>query len=344
MVVRSLFEPPPFQSSKLSISFAHGATSLAPAPPEKRRYTLTHNDITGQLWLTVGAEYNSDQISGFYTRLLRDEVIGEWQSDVQGQPSLHLFCHVSGEERWLAPPTLRNYIFRREMPLVLDCVIHAERELLKHKPQLAQAKVFVHFQSSLQALDSIECWGVLGDRDTWQAVPTSILKRLLYGIVGQHVDQPSASLQSQPPSTQVSANNQNTAGSGLSTAYSLTPVVAAAALELDADDLLVAEAMCWQDPKLPEMHENRDEGDEHSCNPLVDVPSSPALSSKEHDIMERESNLLCATLGATPSDQTPAVRQARLAECLEDHVSGSLNGSLLLGAARKQSELTMSRK
>lgn len=48
----------------------------------------------------------------------RDEVLAEWQYDGEGNPSLHVRCHVSGEERWLAPPALRNYIFKREMPLV----------------------------------------------------------------------------------------------------------------------------------------------------------------------------------------------------------------------------------
>ncbi len=48
----------------------------------------------------------------------RDEVLAEWIFDGEGQASLHVHCHVSGEERWLAPPALRNYIFQREMPLV----------------------------------------------------------------------------------------------------------------------------------------------------------------------------------------------------------------------------------
>ena len=128
-----LFDPPPFQPAKLSVSYSLDAISTTISPPERiRRYTLTHNDITGQLWLTVGREYNEAQISGFYTRLLRDEVVAEWRwtSDDCNEgrtettpcsdslPSLHLFCHVSGEERWLAPPFLRNYIFRREIPLV----------------------------------------------------------------------------------------------------------------------------------------------------------------------------------------------------------------------------------
>lgn len=54
--------------------------------------------------------------AGWYIRLLRDEVLAEWRWD--GAPTLHVHCHVSGQERWLAPPELRNYIFKREMALV----------------------------------------------------------------------------------------------------------------------------------------------------------------------------------------------------------------------------------
>lgn len=115
-VSQALFDPPPFQPEKLRIQYAPGTSQLDPAPP-LRRYTLTHNDITGMLSLSIGPDYNHQQISGFYTRLLRDEVTAEWKSTAAGY-ALHVYCHVSGEERWLAPPMLRNYIFRREMPLV----------------------------------------------------------------------------------------------------------------------------------------------------------------------------------------------------------------------------------
>ena len=154
-----LFDPPPFQPAKLSVSYSSGATSTTPSPPESiRRYTLTHNDITGQLWLTVGREYNEAQISGFYTRLLRDEVVAEWKwtpghgSDVSSAagpcaalPSLHLFCHVSGEERWLAPPFLRNYIFRREIPLVRASSRSVSLSLsIKHTPPVDDRDDHLH--------------------------------------------------------------------------------------------------------------------------------------------------------------------------------------------------------
>ena len=55
--------------------------------------------------------------AGLYLRLLRDEVLAEWQLDGPS-PTLHVHCHMSGQERCLAPPHLRNYILKCEMALV----------------------------------------------------------------------------------------------------------------------------------------------------------------------------------------------------------------------------------
>jgi len=128
----ALFEPPPFQPAKLSVQYLPGSAvssthsisgscnSCTMPLPRCRRYTLTHNDITGALQLSVGSDYNQQQVQGFYTRILRDEITAEWLFCRGGSApaELHIYCHVSGEERWLAPPQLRNFIFRREMTLV----------------------------------------------------------------------------------------------------------------------------------------------------------------------------------------------------------------------------------
>jgi hypothetical protein len=116
-VPAAILDPPNFYPEKLTVSYINDSSSSGPAPALPRRYTLTHNDMTGALKLTIGREYNTEQIAGFYTRLLRDEITAEWVQSSTG-PSLHVHCHVSGEEKWLAPPILRNFIFRREMNLV----------------------------------------------------------------------------------------------------------------------------------------------------------------------------------------------------------------------------------
>ena len=107
----------PFRPSKLTVQRFPGTVQSGLCPHHPRRYTLTHNDLTGQLLLTIGHQYNKKQLSGWYNRLLRDEILAYWQFGTD-KPVLHIECHVSGQETWLAPPILRDYIFRREMPLV----------------------------------------------------------------------------------------------------------------------------------------------------------------------------------------------------------------------------------
>ena len=57
-----------------------------------------------------------------------------------------MHCHVSGAVSWFAPARFRSYIFSREMPLVLDSIVFAERHLFTCR-RLRQAPVFVHFEA-----------------------------------------------------------------------------------------------------------------------------------------------------------------------------------------------------
>ena len=50
-----------------------------------RKYTLTHSDITADLFLTIGLEYAYDEISE-----MRDEVLAEWQT-YEGNPLLYVY-------------------------------------------------------------------------------------------------------------------------------------------------------------------------------------------------------------------------------------------------------------
>ena len=78
---------------KLSVRLAEGSFSDGPVMP--RCYSLTHSDTTGDLFLTIGPDFDRAQISVLYTRLMRDEVLAEWREDEDG-PALHVYCHVSG--------------------------------------------------------------------------------------------------------------------------------------------------------------------------------------------------------------------------------------------------------
>jgi len=47
-------------------------------PVDGRCYKLTHLDFYGDLFLSVGLEFDTKAISGFYTRLMRDDVLADW--------------------------------------------------------------------------------------------------------------------------------------------------------------------------------------------------------------------------------------------------------------------------
>lgn len=166
-VQAALFDPPPFDPAKLTVRYLAGASANDRDTVLRRcrRYTLTHNDVTGSLHLSVGGEFNQQQLSGWYTRIVRDEVLAEWQPN---SLALNVYCHVSGEELWPAPPALRSFIFQREMRLVLDTIAYAERHLLESAPSFAAAPVYVHLVSDVQSLNQVITWGVLGDRTSWQ--------------------------------------------------------------------------------------------------------------------------------------------------------------------------------
>jgi hypothetical protein len=144
---------------KLHVQFAAGVSSEGPLTP--RRYTLTHSDSTGELFLTIAPEVDQKQISGWYTRLMRDEVVAEWQEGEEGA-ALHVCCHVSGGLVF-GSARMRYGIFQRELPLVLEAFRFGDAGLFEARPDLDQASIWIHFQSANRRYDKIERWGTPGE-------------------------------------------------------------------------------------------------------------------------------------------------------------------------------------
>jgi hypothetical protein len=144
---------------KLHVRLAEGA--LADGPITPRRYTLTHSDRTGDLFLTIGPTFDRAQMSGWYTRLMRDEVLAEWRDDEDG-PSLHVFCHVSGGLVF-GSATFRYAIFRQELPLVLESFRYGDRTLFQAHPALDSAPIQIHFESQRRRYRRTERWGTPAD-------------------------------------------------------------------------------------------------------------------------------------------------------------------------------------
>lgn len=59
------------EPTMLHVNFAMGTGETKPIIP--RKYTLTHSDVTGELFLTIAARYDYDKIND-----MRDEVLAEW--------------------------------------------------------------------------------------------------------------------------------------------------------------------------------------------------------------------------------------------------------------------------
>jgi hypothetical protein len=147
-----------FNPNKLNVTFkADEAPSELVLP---RRYTLTHSDLTGELFLTIGDEYDDAQVSGWYTRMMRDEVLAEWQEE--DRLSFHAYCHVSGglvfgSARW------RYGIFKYHMPMVLQAFRHGDQELFHLNPELDNVEIWVHFNAIQTQFNITEQWGTFAD-------------------------------------------------------------------------------------------------------------------------------------------------------------------------------------
>jgi hypothetical protein len=146
---------------KLHTRFVPSARPDGPVAP--RRYTLTHSDATGDLFLTIGSDYDRKQISGWYTRLMRDEVLAEWlREKEEDRPTLHVHCHVSGG-LVAGPAGWRDAIFKRELSLALEALRYGDRALFESYPELDHAPILVHFHAAQARYNRVEPWGAPAD-------------------------------------------------------------------------------------------------------------------------------------------------------------------------------------
>ncbi len=148
---------PRLDPDKLSVKYIDNSNTGSRTFP--RYYTLTHSDRTGNLFLTIGREYDTKQVSGIYTRLMRDEILAELVRDGDGA-TLHVYCHVSGGVV-LGSASWRYRIFQNELPLVLEAIRYGDRAFFETNPAVNQAQVTVHFVSHKPKYNNTEDWGEL---------------------------------------------------------------------------------------------------------------------------------------------------------------------------------------
>ena len=106
---------------------------------ENRKYTITHDDTTGDLFVTIGSSFARDLYGD-----LRDEVILEWVN-LDGAPVLLGRVLVSGEGIEDAAG-IRRKISTRELETALTALQQGDFELFQKHPELVQAPVLIYFQ------------------------------------------------------------------------------------------------------------------------------------------------------------------------------------------------------
>lgn len=137
-----------FNPEKLNVEYREGVTSRKPIIP--RRYTLTHSDQTAELFLTIGPSFAYDRITD-----MRDEVLGEW---IEGRNQFFYYVYLMIDKEKGAT-TIRNYIFRKELPLALEAIRYGDNAFFRAHPELDYVPIIVFFQSKNPKYNKVENWG-----------------------------------------------------------------------------------------------------------------------------------------------------------------------------------------
>lgn len=140
-----------FNPDKLNVEFRPGVTRTEPILG--RKYTLTHSDISGQLFLTIGLEFAYDKITS-----TRDELLVEWLVSDRG---LIFYVYVYIGDYNLKALAKRDAIFRRELPLALEVIIYGDSDLFQAHPQLENVPICIYFYSTEPKFNRYEYWGTI---------------------------------------------------------------------------------------------------------------------------------------------------------------------------------------
>ena len=141
-----------FNPQKLEVEYRDGVSATEPIIP--RKHTLTHSDLTAQLFLTIATQFAWDKVNTD----MRDEVMGEWRmNDNSLFYSVYLF--LDKDDLDFNGIVKRNEIFRRELPLALTAIRYGDRFIFERYPFLDHVFIIVNFISVFPQLLKQENWG-----------------------------------------------------------------------------------------------------------------------------------------------------------------------------------------
>lgn len=121
-----------------------------------RRYTLTHSDLTGDLYLTIGPDFAYHKINP-----MRDEVLGEWLLK-NNSYEYYVYLYVNGKFS-SEIKAIRESIFRRELPLALEAIRYGDNSFFEANTRLDYVPIIVYFLSTDPTFNKVENWGTFSD-------------------------------------------------------------------------------------------------------------------------------------------------------------------------------------
>ena len=136
---------------KVFTEFRDGVNKIDPI--EGRKYTVTHSDKTGDLFVTIGLRYAEDKIDK-----LRDEVLLTW-THIDG--NIKLIGEVLIDNDVIKNSEIRNMIFKKEMPLALQAIRYADRELFQLNKNLDDIPIEIQFISQNEKYNKIIEFGTM---------------------------------------------------------------------------------------------------------------------------------------------------------------------------------------
>ncbi len=140
-------------TEKLHVEFV-GVTPTEPIIP--RRYTLTHSDITADLFLDIGNDF-----AFFKLTPMRDEVMGEWILN-EDNYVYYVYLFVNGQFI-TENKALREAVFRRELPVALEAIRYGDNDFFNEHIDLDNAPIIVYFLSTDPVYNKVENWGTFSD-------------------------------------------------------------------------------------------------------------------------------------------------------------------------------------
>ncbi len=143
-----------FNPDKLKTTFIEPITLYNPI--KGRKYTLTHSDNTGMMFLTVANEYDYSAIN----QDLRDEIIGTWKT-YNNSYALFFYAYIGDLDYFDA--LYRYNIFKSHMNSALQAIIYGDKELFKKYPNLLKTPVYIKFDSSIPTFNNYEFYGYVKD-------------------------------------------------------------------------------------------------------------------------------------------------------------------------------------